>query len=90
MKRHRLRKRYGRAASKGLRVVYRMPTGGMVWQVPNSTLQIMWPGPGGGLSLGRPMEVGGATNRIEHYTANGNYYNVKDAARAAKAFTEAT
>ncbi len=41
-----LARRYGRAGRKGgLKVIHRMPTGGLVWAVPNSTLQIMWGGP---------------------------------------------
>jgi hypothetical protein len=44
MRRRALHRRYGHAKA-GLRVVYRMPTGGLVWAIPNSSLQILWAGP---------------------------------------------
>jgi len=81
--------RAGRAAKGGPRVVYRMPTGGLVWAVPGSGLQIMWAGPGSGLRIGRVLEAGGSTTRIEHPSADGSYSNKKDATAAVRAFLAA-
>lgn len=91
MARHRLRRRYGRASSKGgPKVVYRMLTGGRVWAVPGSDMQIMWSGPGGRLFLGwNLMKPGGHMTVIEHPTADGNYTDAKRATAAVKAFLEA-
>jgi len=85
-----LRRRYGRAvASRGPRVVYRMPMGGLVWAIPNSSLQIMWAGPGSRLRLGEVLKAGGSTTSIDHPTADGSYTNKKDATAAVRAFLAA-
>lgn len=68
------------------RLIYKAPTGLCVWSVPRTDLQIMWPGPGSGLFLGRPLDVGGAVTRISHRTADGSYDTQRAAAKAVNAF----
>ncbi len=86
---HSLRRRYGRAGKSGPRVVHRMATGGLVWAIPNSSLQIMWAGPGSRLRLGEVLKAGGSTISIEHPSADGSYSNKKDATAAVTAFLAA-
>jgi hypothetical protein len=65
------------------------PTGLTVWVLPDSGLEIMWPGPGAGLFIGRATTPGGAVTRIEHPTADGQYMKRADAQRAVDAFLAA-
>jgi len=83
----RLRKRHGRA--RGPRVVHRMATGGLVWAVPDSTLQIMWAGPGSRLKIGQPMKAGGYVSTIDHHAADGNYNTAREASAAVARFLAA-
>ena len=85
MRRRALHRRYGHAKA-GLRVVYRMPTGGLVWAIPNSSLQILWAGPNSSLRIGRALEAGGSTTRIQFPGADGVYANKKDATAAVRVF----
>jgi hypothetical protein len=88
MRSHRaLRRRYGRAS--GPRVVYRSPTGLLVWAVPHTSLQIMWAGPGARLKIGHPMKAGGSMFSIEHPSADGAYDSARAASAAVKKFLEA-
>lgn len=88
MGRHRLRQRYGRAL-KGPRTVYRSPTGATVWSVPDTTLQILWAGPGARLRIGHPMKPGGSMTTIDHPSADGNYMTAREASAAVRAFLAA-
>jgi hypothetical protein len=92
MRRHRgcaLRRRYGRAKS-GLRVIYRAPTGLVVWAVPNTNLQIMWAGPGSRLKIGFDLtRAGGSASLIDHPSADGNYNTRREAEVAVHAFLRA-
>lgn len=65
------------------------PTGLTVWRLPDSTLEIMWPGPGSGLYIGRATTPGGSVVRIQHPTADGVYDNRTSASRAVTAFVKA-
>ena len=75
-----------RVRSGEARLIYTAPTGLCVWSVPGTSLQIMWPGPGAGLFLGRPLDAGGAVTRISHRTADGTYDTQRAAATAVNAF----
>jgi hypothetical protein len=66
--------------------VYRSPTGLIVWAVPDTTLQIMWAGPGSRLKIGHPMKAGGSVSTIDHPTADGNYNTPREAKNAVRAF----
>jgi hypothetical protein len=85
----RLSRRSGNVASAKLRVVYRSPTGSVVWAIPNSGLQIMWAGPGASLKIGKPLEARGSVSSIDHHTANGQYRTLRDAQAAVRAFLAA-
>ena len=65
------------------------PTGLIVWRIPDTGLEIMWPGPGAGLFVGAATTPGGAVTRIEHPSADGTYDTRKDAQRAVDAFLAA-
>jgi hypothetical protein len=79
-----------RAPSGDPRVVYRMPTGGLVWAVPDSKLQIMWGGPGSSLRMGYDlMRPGGSSWKIDHPSADGSYATKRDATAAVRAFLAA-
>ena len=71
------------------RVVGRTPTGGVVWQIPKSDLQIMWAGPGCRLRLGWLLTVGGAVSMIHHPTACESYATEAEATAAVRAFLAA-
>jgi hypothetical protein len=85
-----LGRRYGHAGSKGSgpRVVHRMATGGLVWAVPDTSMQIMWAGPGGRLKIGWPMKAGGSVTAIDHPSADGNYLTAREATAAVRAFLD--
>lgn len=68
------------------KVAYRGVGGLTVWDVPDSTLQIMWAGPGSSLLIGQPMIAGGAVTSIDHGTAAGTFDNAKDATKAVSDF----
>lgn len=88
MRRHRLRKRYGRAAlgsGKKAHVVMRMPNV-VVWKGGGGFF--MW-SPGGRLRFGLsdPRKVGSSMpGAIAHPTADGNYRTEKEAAAAIRRF----
>jgi len=46
-----------------------------VWPIPESELEIMWIGPGGGLFLGMPRQPGGAVTRIRHPEESADTYS---------------
>lgn len=71
------------------RVAYRSPTGLIVWSLPDTELQVMWPGRGSRLYIGKPMESGGAVTSIQHPTADSSYDTAKDATKAVEAFIAA-
>jgi hypothetical protein len=71
------------------KVVYAAVTGVLVWEVPSTTLQIMWSGPGSRLYIGRPLVAGGMIMAINHPTASSTYDTRKDAESAVVAFLEA-
>jgi hypothetical protein len=90
MKHRALYQRYGRAGRKeGPKIVHRMPTGGLVWAVPDSTLQIMWGGPGSRLRIGQVMKAGGSATTIDHPSADGNYTTAREATDAVVRFLAA-
>lgn len=70
-------------------VVYRMATGGLVWALPGSSMQIMWAGPGSRLRIGQVLKAGGATTFIDHPTADGSYRTKTEATAAVKRFIAA-
>lgn len=64
--------------------------GGAVWSLPDcSRLELMWMGPGSGLYLGTPREVGGFVTRINHPTADHVYNTMREAQAAVDAFVNA-
>ena len=84
MRRRALKKRYGRASSKSLKVVSRGAMGGIQWSWPGANgMLLMWNGPGSRLKLVMPS---GGVTVIDHHTANGNYYTAAAARAAAKRF----
>jgi hypothetical protein len=76
---------------KRARIIYRMATGGVVWQLPDSKLQVMWTGPGSILRLGYDLLKPGSSypTAIEHPTADGNYMTRAQAEKALQAFLAA-
>ena len=82
-------RRSTRKKHKLVRVHYRMPTGGAVYNIPGSKMQILWAGPGAGLQIGTPMKAGGFVTKILHPKADGNYSNRNDAEDAIEAFLSA-
>jgi hypothetical protein len=89
MRRHKLRKRYGRAASKGgLRLLYRSPTGARVWALPDSRLQVMWSGTGARLRIGFDFLTAGGNmgTTIDHPSASDSYNTPREAEAAVRAF----
>ena len=88
-RRHSIRRR-GHATSAKLKVILRSPTGLTVWALPNSDLQVLWPGPGARLRLGwKLMKPEGTATMIDHSTANGAYNTRKEAEEAVKRFIAA-
>lgn len=65
------------------------PTGLTLWRIPDSNLEIIWPGPGAGLSIGQATTPGGAVTRIEHPAADAAYQTRAEAQRAVDAFLSA-
>jgi hypothetical protein len=63
-------------------IVERAPTGGVVYRLPGSALEVLWPGRGSGRFIGQPRTPGGAVARIDHPVADGAYES-EAAARAA-------
>jgi len=59
------------------------------WRLPESRLEILWPGPSEGLYLGRPSEPGGPVARITHPTAASTYPSPRSAQAAVEAFLAA-
>lgn len=79
-----LKRRYGHAAGKSLKVVSRGAMGGIQWSWPGANgMRLMWNGPGSRLKLVMPS--GGVTT-VDHHTANGNYNTASAARAAAKRF----
>ncbi len=72
-----------------MKPVERMITGGAVWALPDSALEVMWIGPGGGLHIGTPRRPGGITTPIRHPSADGTYNTLKEAQKALDAFIAA-
>ena len=66
------------------------PTGLTVWQLPRSDMQIVWIGPGAGLSVGCAYRPGATMTRVEHPTADGQYDSLKDAEAAVRRFLDAS
>lgn len=71
------------------KVVYRGAMGAIVWNIPDSSLTIMWGGPGSRLRIGHCLVAGGATTTIDHPTACGEYATAKDATDAVARFLAA-
>ena len=61
-----------------------------MWQLPHSDMQLMWPGPGAGLSVGYAYRLGATMTRVEHSTADGQYDSLKDAEAAVRRFLDAS
>lgn len=61
------------------------PTGLRKWQLPESELSVVWPGPGAGLMLCHD-KPGGMMTKINSAGSDGNYYNAKDAQKAFDTF----
>ena len=82
-------RRHGNAAA-GPRVIYRAPTGLLVWSIPGSKLQIIWGGPGSALRMTwDAFTAGGSMWKIDHSSADGNYRTAKEATAAVKRFVAA-
>lgn len=71
------------------RKVELMIGGGAVWTLPNSRLELMWMGPGSGIYIGTPREVGGFVTPIHHPTADAVYTLMRGAQAAVDAFVRA-
>jgi hypothetical protein len=74
------------ATSNALRpVVY--PTGLRKWNLPDSSLSILWLGPGAGLHLAFDADKpGGSMTSINSPGSDGTYRTVKDAQKAVDTF----
>jgi hypothetical protein len=59
-----------------------------VWRLP-AGLDIMWAGPGSGLSIGAAFEPGARMSPIEHPSADGQYDSLRAASAAVDAFVNA-
>ena len=80
-----------RAVTRGPvpRIVYRAPTGLLVWALPGSDhLQIMWAGPGARLRMGFDVTKTGSPfpGLIHHPGADGEYTTAKEATAAVARF----
>lgn len=63
--------------------------GARTWALPDSTLEILWPGPGSGLLIGRPSQSNGPVAPITHPTGAGPFATATEAQRAVEAFVRA-
>ena len=66
------------------------PTGLTVWQLPQGDTQVVWMGPGAGLSVGYAYRPGARLSRVEHPAADGQYGSLKEAEAAVRRFVEAS
>lgn len=71
------------------RKVELMIGGGAVWALPDSKLEVMWPGPGARIYIGTPRVSGGWIIPIEHPTADFVPESMKQAQAAVDAFVAA-